>query len=113
MESEIYAKGNYQIIRINDILNLTSEIDALEDIVKNFIEEKNTAIAIHFTDGSYLCSRSGATLIRCWELIKEHNGVLALVNVNEDIHDFLSIIDLDSLIQTYDSEEELIATDGN
>lgn len=108
METEIYSKGKYQIIRIKDVLNLTSEIDALEDIVKDCIKKNNTDIAIYFSDGSYLCSRSGATLIRCWEYIKEHGGTLSLLNVNEDIHDFLSIIDLDALIQTYQSEEELI-----
>lgn len=107
METKIYPKGKYQIIKIKDILNLTSEIDSLEDIVTNLVKENHVHIAVHFSDGSYLCSRSGATLIRCWELIKEHDGILALLNVNKDIHDFLSIIDLDSLIRTFDTEEDL------
>ncbi len=111
MQTEIYPKGKYQVIKIKDVLNLTSDIDSLEDIVTDLINENRIYIAIHFSDGSYLCSRSGATLIRCWELIKEHKGSLALLNVNQDIHDFLSIIDLDSLIKTFDSEDQLPAAE--
>ncbi len=111
MKTEIYPKGKYHIIKIKSVLNLTSDIDFLEDLVKDLIGEKKYFIAIQFSDDSYLCSRSGATLIRCWELIKEHEGTLALLNVNQDIHDFLAIIDLDSLIRVFGSENELESID--
>ncbi len=111
METDIYQKGTYHVIKIKEILNLTSEIDALEGIVRDLVEKEKYSIAIHFTDDSYLCSRSGATLIRCWELLKEHEGTLALLNVNQDIRDFLAIIDLDSLIRIFNSEEELESTE--
>lgn len=107
MLNKTYSKGNYQVIKINEALHLTSDISELENIVNEFLGENITNIAIHFFDGSYLSSRSGAILICCWELIKKHNGILALVNVNKDIRDFLAIIDLDSLIKIYDSEDEL------
>ena len=102
-----YSKGQFHVIKIKDVLNLTSKIDELEDIVNKLLEKNITKIAIHFNDGSYLCSSSGAVLIRCWETIKEHNGFLALVNVNQDIRDFLKIIDFDSLIKIFASEKEL------
>lgn len=102
-----YSKGQFHVIKIKDVLNLTSKIDELEDIVNKLLEKNINKIAFHFNDGSYLCSSSGAVLIRCWEKIKEHNGFLALVNVNQDIRDFLKIIDFDSLIKIFSSEKEL------
>lgn len=107
MECESYLKDQFHIIKIKDVLNLTSKIDELEDKINTLLEQKKINIAIHFADESYLCSSSGAVLIRCWENIKDHGGLLALVNVNQDIRDFLNIIDFDSLIKICDSEEEL------
>ena len=107
MVTETYSKGRFQIIKIKDILNLTSNIDELENIINELLEKNQVYIALHFADGSYLCSNSGAVLVRCWENIQDHNGILALVNVNQDIRDFLDIIDFDSLIRTCNSENEL------
>ena len=109
MEYETYQKGKYQVIKCNDVLALSSNIDELDTIVDDFIEKNILKIAIHFKDGSYLFSRTGAALVRCWETLKDHNGELAFINVNQDIIDFLSIIDLDSVIKIYNSEEELEA----
>ena len=104
---EIYIKGNYQVIRINEVLSLDSDITELDDIVNDFLKKNIVNMAIHFKDGSYLYSGSAATMIRCWEYIKEKNGDLVLINVNEDILDFLTVMGLDSVIKIYTSEEEL------
>ena len=109
MEYESYVKNEFHIIKIKDILNLTSKIDELEGIVNTLLEQNEIKIAINFAEESYLCSSSVAVLIRCWENIKDHGGILALINVNQDIRDFLNIIDFDSLIKICDSEEELEA----
>ena len=108
---EFYIKGNYQVIRINDVLGLGSDITELDNIVHDFLKKNIDNIAIHFEDGSYLYSGSAATIVRCWDYIKGKNGCLALINVNEDILDFLAIMDLDSVIAIYNSDEELEYTD--
>ena len=64
-------------------------------------------MAIHFKDGSYLYSGSAAVIVRCWEYIKEKNGNLVLINVSEEILDFLAIMGLDSVIKICNSDEEL------
>ena len=107
MLAETFCIGRFSIIKIDEVLTLTSNIEELEDIVNNLLKKKQTHIAIHFSEGSYLCSSSGAVLVRCWENIKDHNGTMALVNVNQDIKDFLAIIDFDSLIKTCANVEEL------
>jgi len=107
MVTETYAKDRFLVIKIPEVLNLTSNIDDLETVVNDLLEKNQVHIALHFADGSYLCSSSGAVLVRCWENIKERNGTLALLNVNQDIKDFLAIIDFDSLIKTCNSENEL------
>ncbi len=113
MLSEMYQKENYGIIKIKEVLHLTSSILELEPIVDKFLKEKVINIAIHFENGSYLCSQTGAVIVRCWENIKDHDGDLALINVNKDILDFLKVIDFESLIKIYDSEEELLSAQAS
>lgn len=107
MEYESYEKGHFHIINIKEALNLTSQIDELEKVVNALLEQNRTNIAIHFANESCLCSSSGTVLIHCWENIKDHGGTLALININQEIRDFLNIIDFDSLIKICKSEAEL------
>ena len=71
---ETYHKGNYQVIKINEVLSLSSYITELADIVKDFLIKNIVNMAIHFRDGSYLNSGSAATIVRCWVYIKEKKG---------------------------------------
>lgn len=107
MKYETYQKGNYQVIKINEVLNLVSDINGLEDVVNELLEKNNVRIALHFKEGSYLYSSTGAILVRCWETIKDNNGKMALVNINQDILDFLRVIDFESAIEIYKTDEEL------
>lgn len=107
MEYETYQKGNYQVIKFNKVLDMYSNIYELDNIVDEFIEKNIFKIAIQFKDDSFLSSRTGATFVRCWETLKDHNGEMVFINVNKDILEFLSLIDLDSVMKIFDSEEEL------
>lgn len=110
MEMQMYTKNNFHIIKMNEVLNLSSNITELEDIILQLISGGKNHIAVHFADSSYLCSKTAAVIIRCWETIKDNNGVLAFVNVNNDILDFLTIIDLDSQIPIYRSADDIKAS---
>lgn len=107
MKYETYQKGNYHVIKINEVLNLVSDISDLEKQVNDLIEKKKVTIAVNFKEGSYLYSSTGSVLVRCWEIIKDNNGKMALVNINQDILDFLRVIDFESAIDIFNSDEEL------
>ena len=107
MLCETYKMSKYQIIKFNKALTLYSDITELADIVNDLLKKNFVNIAIHFKSNSYLCSGSAAVIVRCWEYIKDKNGNIVMINVNLDILDFLAIIDLDSVIKTFSSEEEL------
>ena len=102
-----YKKGDYQVIKFNDVLDMYSTVDELDKIVNEFIKKNIVKIAFHFRDDTYLSSRTGAVFIRIWETLKDHDGDMIFVNINNDIRDFLAIIDFDSSIKVCNSEEEL------
>lgn len=107
MKLEIIDLGGYKIISLEEVLHMSSDISSVYDSVDDLLNDGNKNIAVKFTDDSYLSSRTGATLIRCWELVNENRGSFVLINVNDDIKEFLSIIDLDSQIKTFQNESEI------
>lgn len=109
MKIETISCGEYKIISLMEVLHMSSDISSVYDCVDDLLNDGSKNIAVKFTDDSYLSSRTGATLIRCWELVSENSGNFVLINVNDDIKEFLSIIDLDSQIKTYQNESEIEA----
>ena len=104
---ETYQKGIYQVIKINEMLTMNSDISELESIVIEFLRNNAFNIAVYFTGDSFLSSSAGAIIVRCWEAVKDRNGELVFINVNKNILDFLSIIGFTSLNKTYSSDDEL------
>ena len=104
---ETYMIGNYQVIKFNEVLTFDSNIDELADIVNSLIKKNIFNIAIHFKDDSLLYSVTAVVLVNCYNIINHQNGAMVLVNVNQGIRDYLSIINFGSEIKMYNSEEEL------
>ena len=107
MKYKTYTRGDFKVIKLNEVLGLNSDISELEAVVNDLLMKKYLNIAIHFKDNSFLYSHLAAVLVLCWEKIKDEKGTLALVNINEDIHNFLRVIDFESAIKIFKSEEEL------
>jgi hypothetical protein len=108
MNIETYQKGDYCIFKFKDDIGLGSDLSALKNMFEEKISSGTNNFAIAFTKDSYLYTRSIATLVVCFEMVKEHNGQMALISPNKSIRDILAIIDLPKLIQVCHSEEELL-----
>lgn len=107
MQFETYQKGNFQVIKINEMLTMNSDISELVKMIYEFLGKNIVSIAINFSDDSFLSSSNGAIIVRCWEAIKDRRGELVFINVNKNIRDFLSIIGFTSVSKIYNSEDEL------
>ena len=107
MKYETYKKGNYQVVKINEVIGLTSSINELADIVDEFLRKNIIDIALYFKDGSYLNSAAASVIVRYLVSIKDKNGNLAFLNISQDMLDLLDLINLDSTIRIYNSEEEI------
>ncbi len=107
MKYEMYQKGTYHIIAINEVINMASDISQLEQIVNEILEKGIKNIAIRFQDDSYIYSGTGFVFIRCQERIQEENGILAFINVNDELRAFLTTMFNESDVVIYGSDKEL------
>ncbi|MBD3320772.1 MAG: STAS domain-containing protein [Chitinivibrionales bacterium] len=97
----------YHLFSINEDLTLNSDINALYPMIHQSLESGMHTIVLQFTQDSYLSTRTITVLVNCFEDVKDHEGVLAMINPNNDILDVLSMIDLDKSVKFYPSEEKL------
>jgi anti-anti-sigma factor len=107
MKIDSAKRGDYLVFTIEKDLNLHSDISPLREAVQKSISVGERTIALRFSPESYFSSQSVAILISCIEQVKESGGKIALLNPNHNLRHLLTIIDIDSSILTFDSEESL------
>ena len=107
MNIETYQRDDYWVFKFREDLGLGSDLSVLKRMFEEKINMGAYKIALAFTKGSYLYTRSIATLVVCFEMIQERGGQLALINPNKSIRDILAIIDFPKLIRVCRNEEEL------
>jgi anti-anti-sigma factor len=109
MQLEKSEKKGYQIIRIQDDLNFNSDLTEVKKVVEDFLAQNKILIAVSLTPRSYLSSMSIGYLLSIYKKVKEKNGILAVIQPNEEDNDLLEMLSMTSVIETYRSEDELVS----
>ncbi|MBD3346042.1 MAG: STAS domain-containing protein [Chitinivibrionales bacterium] len=101
-----YIHG-YQLLKIKKELNLNSDLTELRQIIEEYVEKGPINIALKFTDDSYLYTKSIASLVQSFEMVRDHGGKMAVINPNEDIIEVLNTVGFTDLVKICKNEEEL------
>lgn len=109
MQIEVYASGNYKMIKIEEPLNVISDLTELKALIEGYLENDEKHIAVCFADASYLYSGAISVLISCYRLVKSRKGHLCIVEPNKELSYLLNQMNIDSIIDIYNSEADMIA----
>jgi anti-anti-sigma factor len=107
MKLEIYPVGQYHVIRVEEDLQVISELPELQSIIDGYITQGKTRVALCFTNASYIYSGAIAVLISCYKKLKAGEGDLCLIEPKEEIRNIFNYMGIDKMVQIYDSEDEL------
>jgi anti-anti-sigma factor len=107
MRIEVYQKGLYKIIKIEEPLNVIADLTELKSLIDGYLQKQVKHIAVNFSDTTYLYSGAISVLVNCYKMIKECHGDLCVVEPNREIMDLLRQMNIDAIIDLYASEEEL------
>jgi anti-anti-sigma factor len=107
MRIEVYQRGIYKIIKIEESLNVISDLSELKSLIDGYLGKGNKYIAVNFTDTTYLYSGAISVLVNCYKSIKAAHGDLCVLEPNREILDLLRQMNIDAIIDLYSSEEEL------
>ncbi len=99
--------NGYRILEVRDHVGLHTELTELLPHIEQALQNKETNIALSFTDESYLSSSAIKVLLQCYEMITENDGTLTLLHPNKDIISTFKVLDLEKIIKVFSSLEEL------
>lgn len=107
MAIETGQRGGYLVYSVQDNLGANSDISELESMVESKLEEGPARIALAFTPGSFLSSRVIATLVRCFALVEEAEGEMAVVLPSAQLEECIDILGFRNLVRMVKSVDEL------
>jgi anti-anti-sigma factor len=113
MKIHVYAKGPYQILRVEDEVRVISDLSELRTLIDGYLGRGLKHIAVSFTNAAYIYSGAIAVLIDCHKRLKRSGGVLCIIEPKSEIKYMFSYLGIDSVMPVCDSEESLPPPDAS
>jgi anti-anti-sigma factor len=112
MKIHLYPKGVYQVLKIEEDVQVISDLSELRFLVEGYLRQGKRHLAVSFADASYIYSGALAVLIDCFKKIKDGKGDLCLIEPKTEIKQAFECLGLDRLMQVYDSEDQLLSQEA-
>lgn len=107
MKIDISQAGVYHVFRIEEELNVISDLSELRFLIQGYLHQGKRHIAVSFVNASYIYSGAIAILIDCFKKIKLDNGELCIVEPHAEIISIFHFLNLDQFIPIYTSMDDL------
>lgn len=108
MKIDISQKEIFYVFRIEEDLDIISDLSELRVLIQGYLQQGKNHIAISFTNASYIYSGAIAVLVDCYKKIKGEKGNLCLVEPHPEIISIFKFLKLDQIIPIYSSLDEML-----
>ncbi len=103
-------KDDIVILRINEDINFENAGEIKKFIVNLAEQEKVVKFIIDLENVGFIDSSGLGTLVSSYTFLKKLNGVLKIVNVNDNIAELFHLTRLDSFFEVYSDLDQAIAS---
>jgi anti-anti-sigma factor len=110
---DIYTHGEYQVLKIEEVLQVVSDLSELKFLIEGYLKRGRKYIAVGFTTTSYIYSGAIAVLVDCYKKIAKEGGDLCILEPNEEILGIFNVLNISKILHIYHSEDELPAVENN
>ncbi len=107
MKIDIHARGEYQVLKVEDELEVISDLSELKFIIEGYLKRGKKYIAVGFTTASYIYSGAIAVLVDCYKKAVKDGGDLCIIEPNPELLGIFRILNITRILKIYKSEEEL------
>ena len=108
MKLDIHDHGPYKVIRVEEELEIITDLSELKFIVDGYLTRGIHKVAVSFIGTTYIYSGAIAVLVECHKkLLDFSDGTLCILEPNEDIKAIFSALHIDKILDIYDSEDDL------
>jgi len=102
--------GDVTILDLHGKIMIGEGDDALRDAVTKLVDGGKTKIILNLAEVPYVDSAGLGEIVRCYTTVSRKGGRLKLLNLTKKIKDLLAITKLLTVFETYDSEQEAVAS---
>jgi anti-anti-sigma factor len=107
MKIDIHTNSGYQVLRIEEDLEVISDLSELKFLIEGYLKRGRRFIAIGFTTASYIYSGALAVLIDCHKKIIKEGGDLCIIEPNHELQGVFNVLNVDKILHIYPSEAAL------
>jgi anti-anti-sigma factor len=107
MKIDIHANNGYQVLRIEEDLEVISDLSEFKFLIEGYLKRGMRFIAVSFTTASYIYSGAIAVLIDCHKKIAKEGGDLCVIESNQEMQGVFSVLNIDRILHIYPSEDQL------
>lgn len=109
LQLNVYEKGKYQVVRINQDVGRETDITELNSVVGWLLDRGKRSIAVHFTPESFLSTSAVSLFAECMDMVFQAKGKLAIINPGRSLSEFMAGVSFDHTTSIYASENELVS----
>jgi anti-anti-sigma factor len=107
MKIDIHTHNGYQVLKLEEDLQVISDLSELKFLVEGYLKRGRLFIAVGFTTASYIYSGALAVLIDCYKKIAKEGGDLCIIEPNQEMLGVFNVLNIDKILHIYPSEAEL------
>jgi len=110
MQIEERSVGDVTILDLKGKMTLGEGDELLKDKINSLIHQGQRKLLLNLEGVPYIDSAGLGEIVRTYTTVSRQGGSLKLVNLTKRITDLLSITKLLTVFETFDSEQEAIAS---
>lgn len=101
--------GDVTLLKLNGQLTMGLESDELKQRMQKLVTEGEINVIMHIGELNFIDSYGLGELVACLSTLKKSGGSLILVKPTEFVRDVLQTTRLNTLLVSYESDEEALA----
>ncbi len=110
MKATIRDVGKVTVIDLNGKITIGKGDLVLRDAVSTCIKDGKRRLLLNLGNVTYMDSAGIGELVACFKRVKDHDGLMKLVNPAGRVQDLLALTKLDAYFETYNDEGEALAS---
>ena len=104
-------QGDVTVLDLAGKLTLGDEVAELRDTIRSLLEQEKQQILLNLEMVPYLDAAGFDELVNAWRTVKDHGGILKIVNLVKKIGPgLLAITKLLTVFETFDGEQQALAS---
>ncbi|MEW5763952.1 MAG: STAS domain-containing protein [Acidobacteriota bacterium] len=110
MNHRVYEKSGISVLELKGSITMGGGDVTMRDLIKGLLEQGKKQILVDLGGVSFMDSTGLGELVAAYTTARHHDATLKLVNLTKKIHDLLTITQLATVFEYYESFDEAVSS---